>query len=146
MVMPSRFEGFGLTLIEAMAAGCVPVASRIRGVTDWIIEDGCNGMLFPMGNIGEASERIGRLAYDRALLRTMSLAARNTARCTFDRAVMASRYGALLKRLQDGPPSIAVPLNLDRWKMPEGLCDSLRTRIPAPIKNFLRRVNESLAL
>jgi glycosyltransferase involved in cell wall biosynthesis len=146
MVMPSRFEGFGLTLIEAMAAGCIPVASRIRGVTDWIVEDGCNGMLFSMGNNGEASERIGRLAYDRALLRTMSLAARNTARCTFDRATMASRYGALLKRLRDDPPPIAAPLNLDRWKMPQGLHDSLRTRIPLPIKNFLRRVNESLAL
>ncbi|MDX7324888.1 glycosyltransferase, partial [Providencia rettgeri] len=37
LVMPSRFEGFGLTITEAMSAGCIPVVSRIRGVTDTIV-------------------------------------------------------------------------------------------------------------
>ena len=34
-LMTSRFEGFGLSLAEAMLAGCVPIASQIKSVTDF---------------------------------------------------------------------------------------------------------------
>ncbi len=43
LIMPSRFEGLGMTMIEAMAGGCVPVVSHIRGVTDTIVVPGQNG-------------------------------------------------------------------------------------------------------
>ncbi len=35
-VLPSYFEGLGLVLIEAMAAGLVPVATRLPGIKEWI--------------------------------------------------------------------------------------------------------------
>ena len=37
--MPSRSEGFGLTAIEAMACGCVMVASRIGGLPEVVLEN-----------------------------------------------------------------------------------------------------------
>lgn len=40
LLLPSRFEGMPLALVEAIAAGCVPIASHIRGVTDFVIADG----------------------------------------------------------------------------------------------------------
>jgi glycosyltransferase involved in cell wall biosynthesis len=42
---PSTQEGLGTVMIEALCCGLVVVASRIPGVTDWIIKDGKNGFL-----------------------------------------------------------------------------------------------------
>ena len=46
----SRNEGFGLTLIEAMAAGAALVASR-AGAAELVVEDGVTGVLTPPGDI-----------------------------------------------------------------------------------------------
>jgi mannosyltransferase len=45
----SRNEGFGLTLIEAMAAGAALVASR-AGAAERVVEDGVTGVLIPPGD------------------------------------------------------------------------------------------------
>ena len=44
VVMPSRWEGFGLVAVEAMRAGVPVVASRVGGLSE-IIEDGETGLL-----------------------------------------------------------------------------------------------------
>src|SRR6185437_5758343 len=49
-VFSSRNEGFGLTLIEAMAAGCALVASR-AGAAELVVEDGVTGMLTAPGDV-----------------------------------------------------------------------------------------------
>jgi mannosyltransferase len=46
----SRNEGFGLTLIEAMAAGAALVASR-AGAAELVIEDSATGVLTPPGDV-----------------------------------------------------------------------------------------------
>src|SRR5437899_2871258 len=46
----SRNEGFGLTLIEAMAAGVALVASR-AGAAEFVVEDGVTGVLTPPGDV-----------------------------------------------------------------------------------------------
>jgi len=43
-VSPSSHDGTPNTLLEAMAAGCVPVAGDIESVREWIVEDE-NGLL-----------------------------------------------------------------------------------------------------
>src|SRR3954462_6747997 len=45
----SRNEGFGLTLIEAMAVGAALVASR-AGAAELVVEDGVTGVLIPPGD------------------------------------------------------------------------------------------------
>jgi mannosyltransferase len=45
----SRKEGFGLTLIEAMAAGSALVAAR-AGAAELVVEDGVTGVLVPPGD------------------------------------------------------------------------------------------------
>jgi glycosyltransferase involved in cell wall biosynthesis len=44
-IFPSRTETLGLVLLEAMAAGCPPIAARSGGIPD-IVTDGKNGYLF----------------------------------------------------------------------------------------------------
>jgi mannosyltransferase len=46
----SRNEGFGLTLIEAMAIGAALVASR-AGAAELVVEDGVTGILTPPGDV-----------------------------------------------------------------------------------------------
>ena len=51
-VMISKGEIFGLVYLEAMALGCITIASRNEGI-DGIIEDGVNGFLCEAGNSTE---------------------------------------------------------------------------------------------
>ena len=50
--MISKNETYGLVYLEAMAAGCITIASRDEGF-DGIIENGVNGFLCEAGNVEE---------------------------------------------------------------------------------------------
>lgn len=65
-IMISKIETFGLVYLEAMARGCIVVASKNEGM-DGIIEDGVNGFLCEAGNEAELQgivERIRRLTLE----------------------------------------------------------------------------------
>ena len=59
-IMISRNEAFGLVYLEAMARGCITIASRDEGF-DGIIEDGYNGFLCKAGDSTELSGIINRI-------------------------------------------------------------------------------------
>ena len=48
--MCSKFEGFGMTLVEGMQYGCVPIAFNTFSALDDIIDDGINGYSIPKDN------------------------------------------------------------------------------------------------
>lgn len=141
-VMPSRYEGFPLTLVEAMAAGCVPVASRLRGITDAAVDDGENGCLFRVGDTAEAAGMITRLARDPSLVADMSARASRSARQRFGIEAMADSYRNLILRLCGSPPPVAASLDLAQWRLPAGLRPGLRSLLPTPIKNLIRTFSE----
>jgi len=61
-VMPSLYEGFGMVMIEAMAAG-LPVVATPAGAAPEIIRDGENGHLVDIDlATSDSEERRGRLA------------------------------------------------------------------------------------
>ena len=143
LIMPSRWEGMPMSLVEAMAAGCVPVASRISGVTDSVVEHGRDGLLFPVGAWQQAASHLLELRDDPRKLRALSEAARLKARASFSQERMAASYMQLIERLRQDPPEIAPPLPLREWHIPRGLRTSLRSYVPEPIKNALRVVREN---
>jgi len=55
-VVPSRFEGFGLSAVEAMAAGVPVVASPVDGLKE-VVKHGINGYLVPAAE----SQRLARV-------------------------------------------------------------------------------------
>ncbi|GIW24931.1 glycosyltransferase [Meiothermus sp.] len=57
-VQPSRWEGFGIAALEAMAAGVPVVVSRVAGLKDVV---GDAGLLFEPGNERELAEKISAL-------------------------------------------------------------------------------------
>lgn len=65
-ILPSRCEGFGITIIEAMAIGIPVVASNIDGPKE-IITNGQNGLLFECDNEVDLAEKIKMLITDNSL-------------------------------------------------------------------------------
>lgn len=57
ILMPSRSEGFGLTAIEGMARGCVPVVANVGGLPEVIGNSGC-GLLHEKDNVEDIAEKI----------------------------------------------------------------------------------------
>ncbi|MFH1773833.1 MAG: glycosyltransferase family 4 protein [Methanobacteriota archaeon] len=57
LVLPSREEGFGLALLDAMAAGVPAVASRVGGIVE-IVEHEYNGILVEKENPEELAKGI----------------------------------------------------------------------------------------
>jgi mannosyltransferase len=61
----SRREGFGLTLVEAMASGAAVVAAR-AGAAEFVIEHGETGFLVPPGDVEELVSALEPLMRDPA--------------------------------------------------------------------------------
>jgi len=147
MLMPSRHEGFGMVLVEAMAAGCVPVLSRIKGVTDSIVTSADHGILCPMGRVSAFASAIASLARDRGRLRHMSAAASARVCEAFTREEMAARYAEVFDAILAEPPVGPTPRRSAGPRMPRwrpGRLAACRRAIPAPIKNWIRTACEQV--
>lgn len=49
LVLPSRFEGLSVSMLEALAAGCIPIVARVASGAAEAIEHGDNGLLADVG-------------------------------------------------------------------------------------------------
>jgi glycosyltransferase involved in cell wall biosynthesis len=58
-LMPSRFEGLPMALLETMASGCVAVVSN-RGSIPTAVDDGHNGFLVEPGDL---TQIVGKLKF-----------------------------------------------------------------------------------
>lgn len=96
-VMISRSEAFGLVYLEAMAQGCLTIASKNEGF-DGIIQDGVNGFLCNAGDVDDLAKTIKRIREMNSVELTMiSDNAISTARKLTD--MKAAK--AYLKELED---------------------------------------------
>jgi mannosyltransferase len=78
----SRNEGFGLTLIEAMAVGAALVASR-AGAAELVVEDGETGVLVPPGDVNALATALEPLMRNPAAAAAMGERARERVVTTF---------------------------------------------------------------
>ena len=76
-VIPSRFEGLSIAMIEAMACGLPVIASDAPGLRDHIKERQ-NGLLFPVENHKALAECIRLLVNDQKLRIKLSLGAKKS--------------------------------------------------------------------
>ncbi|NOK59940.1 MAG: Glycosyl transferase, group 1 family protein [Chloroflexi bacterium AL-W] len=90
MVIPSRYEGFGLPLLEAMQAEVPIVASNIP-VVDEIVTDNVNGMLVAAENPSALAYGANRLIEDAALRSRLIAGGRTRLRDDFDEDTLITR-------------------------------------------------------
>ena len=74
-VLPSYAEGLPYSLLEAMAAGCVPVATPVAAIPD-VMHNGEHGVFVPAKDPGALASAIAALDDDREGLIRMAKAAR----------------------------------------------------------------------
>ena len=140
-IFPSRFEGFGIVLIEAMAAGAVPVASRIEGVTDFIIDDGTSGILIPIDDAVAMADAVQALGTDSSSRAAMAIAAVGAARERFNDDDMCEAYLRLLR----APPRYdrkGRPRSWSEFRMNPAFRRTLGSYLPRAVKATLRRLAE----
>lgn len=78
LVFPSEwYEGFPLTILEALSTGTVIIASRLGGMAE-IIKDGVNGLHFEAGNDSDLATKIMEVDKAPAYLKSISTKARSS--------------------------------------------------------------------
>lgn len=98
LVMPSRWEGFGLSAVEAMATGLPVVAARVEGLTE-IIVDRETGLLVTPENPKAFAKAIKKLAADATLRKLMGEAGRKRAESEFAVEKMVAAHEELYQGL-----------------------------------------------
>lgn len=96
--MPSIWEGFGLVLLEAMAAGRPIVASRVATIPE-VVADGETGILVPAGDADAMADAIADLAGDPARARRLGEAGRERLRRNFSLEKMVGDTELLYREL-----------------------------------------------
>jgi glycosyltransferase involved in cell wall biosynthesis len=140
-LFPSHFEGSPNALIEAMMAGCVPVAWRLEGLTDFLIDDGVTGFLADVGDCQGVAEIIATLAAGRSKLQQASRRAALKARGNFSVERVVEDYSRLIAQVMSEPPPTWRPLPWNQFRIdPAFHTPWWRKVIPEAVKQRLRQL------
>jgi glycosyltransferase involved in cell wall biosynthesis len=97
-VLPSLWEGLGLAVLEAAAAGKPIVASHVGGIPG-IIEDGVTGLLVPPKNVKNLADGLEHVLLGEGEAQKMGERAREVVREKFDIHRMVAAYEKLYEEL-----------------------------------------------
>jgi glycosyltransferase involved in cell wall biosynthesis len=140
LIFPSQFEGCPNALLEAMMAGCVPVASHLEGITDFILQEGKTGFLCPVGNCDCFAARVQEVADNRDKLRKMSQAVVSDARERFSHSRMAVNYARVLKKAMASPRPKWTPKPWSEFQIDPAFKQSWRRYIPDSVKKGVKNM------
>lgn len=99
-IAPQRWEGFGVTPLEAMASGA-PVVATTVGAFSELVEDGRTGTLIPPGDVEAMAQAAARWLDDPQALAAAGRAARARVAEHFSLEAEAANLNAVYRRLWD---------------------------------------------
>jgi glycogen(starch) synthase len=130
VVLPSRYEPFGIVALEAAAAGARIVASTAGGLGE-IVVDGETGLSFTPADVPGLAAAVGRALDDPAAGAVRARAARARLAQDFDWGQIAARTAEAYAAAPNGGPQ-----DLPRPKIPTGnVLDTPASRAPGPTES-----------
>lgn len=103
-VNPTRDEGFGIAVVEAMLAK-LPVVLSQRGAHPELIRDGETGLLFPSGDAVGLAQRLARLVDHPEAASDMGISGFRDASRRFSPSKYAGEYVRLVETIVTSAPS-----------------------------------------
>jgi glycosyltransferase involved in cell wall biosynthesis len=101
-LLTSDFEGLPISLLEAMARGCVPVVTDIPSGIPEVVTHRANGFRLPVGDMAAFADTIALLAHEPARRESLARAAIETVSGgEFNTTAMTAHYIELFERLFD---------------------------------------------
>jgi glycosyltransferase involved in cell wall biosynthesis len=97
---PSKSEGLGTSVIDAMAIGVPPIAFAVGGLPE-VIEDGKSGVLVPPGDVNAFTRAAAELVTNDSLRAKLAEGAKRRAR-EFDAKTMIERTAEVYDRVVPG--------------------------------------------
>lgn len=149
LLSPSNFEGQLLVNLEAMSVGCVPITSRIKGVTDSYVTSGRTGFLVdPRGSADLAKMMYHAWMMSDEEWKKVSSEAIRFASSTFAVERMAHGYKAVISSLEGGYKRDSLDINAEGWALPPSIRRNsfIRSMIPKGVKGKLRQYASLLPL
>ena len=134
-VLPTRYEGVPVALLEAMSVGLAPVVSHVESGVAEILSDGQTGLMPPVGDIGGFAGAIAALDRDRSLLESISDAAWRYVAVHHNVRTRTDAYQALFARHRElrrpRSPEAALPYGsrLDHPWLPNVAVRTVRSMI-----------------
>jgi glycosyltransferase involved in cell wall biosynthesis len=97
-VLPSRWEGFGIVILEAGLSGLPVLASRVDGILE-IISDGEDGLLFDPGDVDALSAKLQKLLTEPAERARLGKKLQQKVIEKFDIRKIVKQYEELYKKI-----------------------------------------------
>ncbi len=98
MLMPSLWEGLGIVVMEAMAAGVLVIGSRAGGIPE-LIDDQETGFLVPVKDSAAIADRLMWAYTHRQECARMAMAGRQKAKKNYSVKKMVEKYEAIYLKL-----------------------------------------------
>lgn len=98
VVVPSRWEGFGLVTVEAMAAGCAVVVSDVDGLKEVVTHD-TDGMRVNMRKPEIVAQTLNELLVNPQRRARLGVAAQQTVTQHYSRSTMLAAYDHIYQSL-----------------------------------------------
>jgi glycosyltransferase involved in cell wall biosynthesis len=100
LVLPSREEGMGRVLLEAMASSKPVIGANVGGIPD-LVEDGVNGYLFEREDIEGLSQKLNALLSDEPLARLLGKGGEKTIEEKFSSQRYCEYFKAMIAKVID---------------------------------------------
>jgi glycosyltransferase involved in cell wall biosynthesis len=116
--LPSMFEAFGLSIIQAMSCGKPVISTRVGGIPE-IIKEEKSGILVPPGDAERLASAIIRLAKHKTLRQKMGAYNRKLCLAKYDWNVIVGRFEEIYdKAIRDWKRNNVHEFHREKWQFP----------------------------